>query len=97
MVTKEQIKSLTPKNFWASKSVWLGVITTVVSLLTAAMGQEFIMQYPQVVAGIGMVVGFLTVVLRYLTDRPITPPTGGDTTPPANLPQPSNPNSPDTY
>lgn len=55
------------KRFYESKTVWLGVATAALSILTFLQGEDWIKEYPQVVAGIGTVVGVLTIVVRYFT------------------------------
>lgn len=59
------------KVFTESKMFWLGVLTFAVSLLGFAQGQEFVQEYPAVVTWIGAVIGVLTIVLRFLTSKPV--------------------------
>ena len=54
-----------------SKTVWLGVGVTAVSVLGLVAGAEWMQAYPEAVAVLGMVVGVLGVVLRHYTDRPL--------------------------
>lgn len=54
-----------------SRLIWVGVLTTLASTLGFLQGQEYIAQYPQIVAGLGAAVGILTVVLRLMTTKPI--------------------------
>ena len=60
------------KNLVASKAFWLGLLTFAVSLGTWLQGAEFVQQWPQVTATIGMVVGVLVVVVRLLTNKAVT-------------------------
>lgn len=60
-----------PKPQLESKMNWLGVIVTIVSVLGLLQGEEWIQQYPQVVAGLGIAAGFLTVILRQFTVKPV--------------------------
>ena len=55
-----------------SKTIWVNLIVFGFSLATFLQGSDFIQQYPQAVAAIGMVVGVLGVVLRFLTKVPIS-------------------------
>ena len=54
-----------------SKMVWVGIITVILSALAELQGQEFIVSHPGVVSAIGLVIGLLTVVLRFFTNQPI--------------------------
>ena len=58
--------------------MWLGMLTTLASVLGLIAGAEWIQAWPGVVAGIGTAVGVLTIVIRLLTGLPIrrAPPTG---------------------
>lgn len=64
-----------PKDWWRSKTVWLGIITILI-----AVGQyvaTWIQQHPQFTVSdiILFVVGILIIVMRFLTNTPIgTPP-----------------------
>ena len=69
----------TPKNWWLSKTNWFGILTFLISVVGFIAGTDFIKQYPEVVSIIGAVVGILTVILRYLTTGPVSPPTSGGT------------------
>lgn len=59
------------KSALSSKTIWVGVLTTVASTLGFLQGQEFIAQYPHVVAGLGAAVGLITIALRFITTVPI--------------------------
>jgi len=56
----------------ASKTIWLGVLTTAASVLALVAGEEWIQQWPRAVAGLGIVVGVLNVVIRQFTTKPLT-------------------------
>jgi len=55
----------------ASKTIWVNVITLVVTLAAAAQGQDWIAQNPQVTAILGAVIGGLNIALRFITSKPI--------------------------
>lgn len=57
------------KRWFQSKTVWLGILTLILSILTFIQGEEWISQYPQVVAIIGTVIGVLTIILRFFTHK----------------------------
>lgn len=59
------------KKTFQSKTIWFGTITAVLSALTFFQGEEWVKEYPQVAAGIGVGVGLLTVVLRFVTTKPL--------------------------
>lgn len=60
-----------PKPQVQSKMNWLGMIVTVISMLGLLQGEEWIQQYPQVVAALGIAAGILTVIFRQFTIRPV--------------------------
>jgi len=55
------------KKTFASKTVWLGILTATLSALSFFQGEEWVKEYPQVVAGIGTAIGMLTIVTRFFT------------------------------
>jgi len=55
------------KKTFGSKTVWLGLITATMSALSFFQGEEWIKEYPQVVAGIGTAIGILTIAARFFT------------------------------
>jgi len=60
-----------PKPWWKSKTIRLGMATTLISVLGLVAGEEWIQAYPAAVACLGLVAGVLTVVVRYFTDGPL--------------------------
>lgn len=59
------------KKLLASKTIWLGILTTLISILGLIGGEAWIQEYPQVVSGIGFVGGVLVLVLRWVTTIPL--------------------------
>lgn len=59
------------KKFYESKTVWLGFMTSALSILTFLKGEAWIIEYPSAVSVIGVLVGALTIILRYVTKEPI--------------------------
>jgi hypothetical protein len=59
------------KEFYESKTVWLGLMTSALSILTFLQGEAWIVEYPVAVSTIGTVVGLLTIALRYVTKVPM--------------------------
>ncbi|KKN88351.1 hypothetical protein LCGC14_0249140 [marine sediment metagenome] len=59
------------KSRWQSKTVWLGIATSVLSILGIFAGEKWIMEYPQIASGIGLTIGILTVVVRHFTSVPL--------------------------
>ena len=55
-----------------SKLTWVGALTVLISFLGWLGGQAFIVSNPQTVAFLGMLVGVLTVVLRFYTSQPVS-------------------------
>ena len=56
-----------------SKTVWLGIVTALISILGLFAGQEWIQQYPEIVSYIGLAIGILTVIVRHYTTKPLKP------------------------
>lgn len=61
------------KSSASSKTVWLGIVTALISILGLFAGQEWIQQYPEIVSYIGLAIGILTVIVRHYTTRPLKP------------------------
>jgi len=59
------------KRFFESKTVWLGILMLVASILGFLQGEEWIKEYPNVVALLGTAAGILTIVIRYFTEKPL--------------------------
>lgn len=59
------------EKIWESRTIWVGVLTLLISIFGFLQGEEWIATYPKVVAGIGTIVGIAAIVLRYLTKKPI--------------------------
>lgn len=59
------------KSRLASKTVWLGVAMTIVSVLGLLAGEEWIQAYPAVVSALGLVAGLLVVIVRHWTTEPL--------------------------
>ena len=63
--------SIMGKGLFQSKTFWVNLLMSVVSLGVFAQDSALIADNPQVVAGIGAAVGFVNIVLRLLTKEPI--------------------------
>ena len=59
------------KKWFESKSVWLGLLILILSIISFIVDEEWIKDYPKVVAILSTVVGVLTIVLRYLAINPM--------------------------
>ncbi len=59
------------KKTFESKTVLFGIATAILSALTFFQGEEWIKEYPQVVAGIGTAIGLITIALRFVTKLPM--------------------------
>jgi len=59
------------KKWFESKSIWLGILTVALSLATFLTNEEWVKEYPQLVAILGSAVGILTIILRYFTEKPL--------------------------
>ena len=59
------------KSIFKSRTVWINVLTVSVATAGFLSGHELIAQYPQVVAGIGVAIGAMNIILRLITTEPI--------------------------
>jgi len=55
------------KSLFASKTFWVNFLTTAIAMLALLGGQEWIADYPKATAAIGVAIGTLNIVLRYIT------------------------------
>lgn len=60
-----------PKNFSSSQINWIGIVTTLIGVLGYLQADNLIAQYPRVVSGIGVAIGLLTLVMRYIDVQPV--------------------------
>jgi len=60
------------KPWYYSKIIWANLITLVIAITVAIAGSDLVTDYPQVSAVLLSVVSGLNIVLRWLTDKPIT-------------------------
>ena len=56
------------KSWYASKTMWINIVTFLVALMTMLSGQEYLSQYS---AEILMGVAFLNMILRSITTAPL--------------------------
>jgi len=61
----------TPKSWYLSKTVWVNVLTLAVSVLGVFEASELLTER-QLVLLAGLVIPIVNVILRWLTDRPIS-------------------------
>jgi len=59
------------KSFWTSKTIWFGVGTFALSVLSWLAGQDYITNNPAAVSVIGAIVGIITIALRTVTNKPL--------------------------
>ncbi len=59
------------KTWYQSKTIIVGIVTSVVSILALLQGQDVIKENPELVAALGTVLGVLNIILRFLTDKPV--------------------------
>ena len=55
------------KDWWQSKTVWVNLLTLVLSILLFLQGEQWIINNPETVALIGTAIGILNIFLRFLT------------------------------
>lgn len=59
------------KSVFASKTVWVNVLTFIAGVVTFFQDHELIVENPDIVAVLGGVLALVNVGLRFLTDKPI--------------------------
>jgi hypothetical protein len=59
------------KSILKSRTFWVNALTMGVATAGFISGHEIIAQYPEVVAGIGVAIGLMNIVLRLITTEPI--------------------------
>lgn len=60
------------KSFLASRTFWLNAVTTLIAVVTVISGSEWVKDYPGTATGLLFAVAVLNVILRFLTDTPIS-------------------------
>ena len=60
------------KPWWQSKSFWINTLTLLVGGLTVTLNHEWVQNNPDVIAMFSLALALLNVILRWLTDQPIT-------------------------
>ncbi len=59
------------KQFWQSKTFWVGALTLAISIAAFLAGEDIIKKYPAVVSGLGVFLGIAQIVLRFLTNTAV--------------------------
>ncbi len=59
------------KSLFASKTFWVNAITTLIAVITAASGQDWVRENPGLASGLVAALGVANVALRYVTVLPI--------------------------
>jgi hypothetical protein len=67
----DEVAVVETKAWYASKTVWINLITTVVGVLGFIAGSDWIAQNPAMVAGLTSAVGVLNVILRLVTGKAV--------------------------
>jgi len=63
----------TPKSWWVSKTFWVGVLTSLIGLLSFLNELPFMVAYPWLSSLILFLVGLLMIFLRFLTNKAVMP------------------------
>lgn len=69
--------TVSTKSVFASRTLWVNIAMIVVYALTLSLDVDVVKNNPQATLIVGMVVNLINMVLRTLTDRPVSV-TGGD-------------------
>ena len=59
------------KKWFESRSVWFGLLILILSIMSFIADEEWIKDYPRVVAVLSTATGVLVIVLRFLTTYPM--------------------------
>ena len=59
------------KSLWTSKTIIFNGLTLAVAALTAIAGHELVAANPRTAAWVVSAIGFIGIVLRLLTDKPV--------------------------
>jgi uncharacterized membrane protein HdeD (DUF308 family) len=65
--------SETPKPWWVSKTFWVGVLTALIGLLSFLNEMPFMAAVPWLSSAILFLAGILMIILRFLTNKAVTP------------------------
>ncbi len=68
----DEVAVVVAKPWYASKTVWINIVSTVVGVLGYVAGADWIAQNPALVAALTSAVGVLNVILRLVTGKPIS-------------------------
>ena len=60
------------KPWYLSKTMIVNSLTTAIALSMALVGQEWIAEHPGATSALGAVIGILNVLLRTVTNKPVT-------------------------
>lgn len=63
---------MSPKKPFASRTLWVNVLALIASMLGVALADEWVMQNANAVLILTMVLSVVNIVLRFLTERPVT-------------------------
>jgi hypothetical protein len=59
------------KSIFKSKTFWVNAITLAAGMVACIAGSDLIVEYPQIVALMGVLQGAVNIALRLVTSQPI--------------------------
>lgn len=68
----DSVPTPAPKPLVKSKTFWFNIVTAAVSILVTIQNSELVVDNPQIVAILGLVVGVGNVILRLLSGTPVS-------------------------
>lgn len=66
------------KSIFASKTFWFNALSFLIIVLTAMLDTSFVRQNPEVTYWIGGAITLINIVIRRLSDRPVSVTSPGD-------------------
>lgn len=62
---------MVPKVWWASKTIWINIISSIIAVVMAIAGQDWIKENPQLASLAVLILAVLNAILRWVTDAPM--------------------------
>ena len=60
------------KPWWRSKTIWANILPVVLAILALMADDQLIAKHPQAVSAVLLAIGMVNIVLRSITNQPIS-------------------------